>query len=190
MVSSSAPLPVTMMRRSGRAALSPAITSKRFWPARVPRSTRSISLRGPSSARLQETNSRSVSVSNKLFNPIKRSGSLSTTAMRIVLFDAPAFIKTPSETVACYLCIVSKKWLVRSESIMNLSPSPLVSRVHVLKLQRKIERFVLGVTCWLPACYYLDEAQSHRRGQEQNRAGSRHNSLRCRDQVVGEADAH
>src|SRR5689334_6682764 len=134
-----------MMRRSGRAAFSPAITSNRFCPARVPSRTRSISLRGPNSARLQETSSRSVSVSNSDFNPINRSGSLSTTAMRIVLFDAPAFIKTPSKTRGVNDCIVSKKSSARPESIMNLSPSPLLSRVHVLKLKRKVGEYYSGL---------------------------------------------
>src|SRR5260221_5070316 len=161
-----------MMRRSGRAAFSPAITSKRFCPARVPSSTRSISFRGPNSARLHETNSRSVSVSNNDFNPINRNGSLSTTAMRIVLFDAPAFINAPSETVACYLCIVSKKWFARSESIMNLSPSPFPSRVHVLKLECKVQRFNLGVTCWLPAGQRPAGARIRPRGQVRSRDDS------------------
>ena len=41
--------------------------------------------------------------------------------------------------------IVSKKWSARPESIMNLSPSPLLSRVHVLKLKRKVGRYYSGL---------------------------------------------
>src|SRR4029077_8769654 len=43
------------------------------------------------------------------------------------------------------LCIVSKKWSARSESIMNLSPSPFLSRVHVLMLKRKVPSSSLGL---------------------------------------------
>src|SRR6478609_12106697 len=42
-------------------------------------------------------------------------------------------------------CIVSKKWSAQPESIMNLSPSPLLSRVHVLKLKRKVGRYYSGL---------------------------------------------
>jgi hypothetical protein len=42
-------------------------------------------------------------------------------------------------------CIVSKKWSARPESIMNLGPSPLLSRVHVLKLKRKVGKYYSGL---------------------------------------------
>ena len=45
-----------------------------------------------SSARLAETNSKSGSESNSARNPTKRSGSLSTTAMRIALLVEVVFI--------------------------------------------------------------------------------------------------
>jgi hypothetical protein len=45
MVSSSAFIPVTRIRRSGREAFSPAIKSNKFCEPRLPRRIRSISLR-------------------------------------------------------------------------------------------------------------------------------------------------
>src|SRR6266704_4463119 len=47
--------------------------------------------------------------------------------------------------------IVCKISLARSESIMNLSPCPFSSRVHVPLLERKVTALCGGVTCWFPS---------------------------------------
>src|SRR5882672_5414892 len=73
--------------------------------------------------------------------------------------------------------IVSKKWSARPESIMNLSPSPLLSRVHVLKLKRKDKGVPLRVTCWLPTGHPQDAAKIHQHGPGQSRDDSLRNSF-------------
>src|SRR6476660_5430868 len=93
MVSSSMPEPVTMIRRSGRLALRLAIRSNRFWPLRLPRSTRSMLGKLPMSGNEAAISSKSVSESNRARNPTKRSGSLSTTARRMAgFFTGEAFM--------------------------------------------------------------------------------------------------
>src|SRR5208282_4050489 len=81
------PAPVTRMRRSGRVAFSPAIMSNRFWLPRLPNRIRSASAFLAMSLAEADTNSISGSESNSARKPMKRSGSLSTTAI-FTLVDA------------------------------------------------------------------------------------------------------
>src|SRR5262249_10306990 len=59
---------------------------------------------------------------------------------------------------------------------MNLSPSPLVSRVHVLKLPRKVEGFALGFTCWLPSGLAAIQRRNRSHSPRQTRVDSLRNS--------------
>src|SRR5437016_328057 len=81
MVCSSMPEPVTMMRNCGRGAFRQDITSSRLW--QLPRSTRSMFCCAPMSGNEAEISSKSGSESNRAWKPANRSGSLSTTAIRI-----------------------------------------------------------------------------------------------------------
>src|SRR5208282_2868686 len=103
MVSSSMPDPVTIMRRSGRVALRLAIRSKRFWPLRLPSRIRSMPCKLPMSGREAEINSKSTSLSNRALNPTNRSGSLSTTAIRIGDFFTGAVFAAIADFIAFLL---------------------------------------------------------------------------------------
>ena len=78
------------------AAFMLAMTSNKFCALRLPRSTTSISLSVAISIWVAELSSKSESASNKARKPTKRSGSLSTTEMRMGVFFANAgFINLP-----------------------------------------------------------------------------------------------
>src|SRR5579864_7805015 len=100
MVSSSMPEPVTIIRRSGRVALRLAIKSKRFWPLRLPSRMRSIPCKVPMSGSEAEISSKSTSLSNRARNPTNRSGSLSTTAIRMGDFFASAAFAAIADFIA------------------------------------------------------------------------------------------
>ena len=83
------PDPVTMMRKSGRVAFRLAMASNKFWPERLPSSTRSMFGSWPISIEA-EISSKSGSESKRARKPTNRRGSLSTTAIRMIGFFATA----------------------------------------------------------------------------------------------------
>src|SRR3954462_2763998 len=133
MVSSSAPRPVTMMRRSGRAALKLAITSNRFPPSRLPSSAISASWCRATSPSEDAISSKSLSSSNSARKPTNRSGSLSTTAIRIFGLLARAGF------------ILSSLWNLRSISLIGYSSKHL--KGLVLMIAKRFAVAVLALAC-------------------------------------------
>src|SRR5215471_8021818 len=100
MFSSAIPVPITMMRKPGRAAFKVATTSNKFEPIWVPRRTRSKFCWAPASDKEVELNSKSDSEPRHARNPTNRKGSLSITATRMgCVLRREALIKAPYSTV-------------------------------------------------------------------------------------------